>query len=182
MAHYGLLRDYRFEDDGTADDIRGSNVYGRNDEKLGEIDDVIFDHSTGIVRYLVVETGGWFAHKKFLVPPHRLHIAAEHKKDDFSVNLDKSQIETLPRYNEADLQSEKRWKLYEKQYDAAWHAGPVEHPREPDHDVTPTPDEMGEERSSPDRRLSRQEQEQLSSRIIPAGADTVTIPSGAMGF
>jgi len=182
MAHYGLLRDYRFEDDGTADDIRGANVYGRNDEKLGDIDDVIFDHSTGIVRYLVVETGGWFSHKKFLVPPHRLHTAAEHKNDDFSVNLDKSQIETLPHYHEADLQSEEKWKRYEKQYDAAWHAGPVEHRSGSDHNVTPTADEMPEERSSTGSGLSRQEQEALSSRIIPAGADAVTIQSSAMGI
>ncbi len=49
MAHYGLLRDYRFEDLGTEDDIRGANIYGRDDEKLGKIDDVIFDHSTGSI-------------------------------------------------------------------------------------------------------------------------------------
>jgi sporulation protein YlmC with PRC-barrel domain len=47
MAHYGLLHDYRFEDIATAEDIRGTKVYGRNDEKLGTIDDVIFDHATG---------------------------------------------------------------------------------------------------------------------------------------
>ena len=180
MAHYGLLRDYRFDGEGTADDIRGANVYGRNDEKLGKIDDVIFDHSTGVVRYLVVDTGR-FSHKKFLVPRHRLHTAAEHK-DGFAVNLDKSQIETLPRYHEPDLHSEEKWKRYEKQYDAAWHAGPVEHRSGSDHDVTPTPDEMGESLGSIGSQLSRQEQEELSSRIIPAGADEVTIQSSAMGI
>src|ERR1700758_3450529 len=42
MIHYGTLRDYRFSDTEAAkDDIRGSKVYGRNDEKLGKIDDVI---------------------------------------------------------------------------------------------------------------------------------------------
>ena len=45
MAHYGTLRDYHFTDiDETTDDIRGAKVYGLNDEKLGKIDDVIFDH------------------------------------------------------------------------------------------------------------------------------------------
>ncbi len=120
MAHYGLLRDYRFDDLNTEDDIRGSYVYGRDDEKLGKIDDVIFDHATGAIRFVVVDTGGWFTHKKFLVPPHRLHSSAEHEKD-FTVNLDKSQIETLPRYDESDVESDARWKQYEKQYDEAWH-------------------------------------------------------------
>ena len=42
MAHYGTLRDYHFVDnESAADDIRGSKVYGLNDEKLGKIDDVI---------------------------------------------------------------------------------------------------------------------------------------------
>jgi sporulation protein YlmC with PRC-barrel domain len=181
MAHYGLLRGYRFDDEGTANDIRGANVYGRNDEKLGKIDDVIFDHSTGVVRYVVVDTRGWFSHKRFLVPPHRLHSVAEHD-DDFAVNLDKSQIETLPRYNEEDLQSEEKWKPYEKQYDAAWHAGPVQHRRGSDHDVTPTPDEMPDEPGAIGSQLNPQEPGKLSSRVIPAGSDAVMIQSSAMGI
>jgi sporulation protein YlmC with PRC-barrel domain len=56
MAHYGLLHDYRFEDLNSEQDIRGSNVYGRDNEKLGKIDDVIFDHSTGNIGYVVVDT------------------------------------------------------------------------------------------------------------------------------
>jgi len=75
MPHYGLLRDYRFEDEGTADDIRGAKIYGRDDEKLGKIDDVIFDHTTGNIRYVVVDTGGWLSSKKFLVPPDRIRAS-----------------------------------------------------------------------------------------------------------
>src|SRR5205085_5074293 len=60
MAHYGTLRDYRFTHiDAATDDIRGSKVYGLNDEKLGKIDDVIFNHSTGEITYVVIDTGGW---------------------------------------------------------------------------------------------------------------------------
>jgi hypothetical protein len=181
MAHYGLLRDYRFEDLNTEDDIRGSNVYGRNNEKLGKIDDVIFDHATGSIRFVVVDTGGWFTHKKFLVPPHRLHSSADHE-DDFTVNLDKSQIETLPRYNEDDVESDEKWKSYEKQYDAAWHSGPVQHRKGSDHDITPTPDEMPEEPNSIGSQLSASEQANLDSRITPVAGDEVTIQNSAMGI
>jgi sporulation protein YlmC with PRC-barrel domain len=48
MAQCGRLRDYRLTND--AEDMRGSKLYGMNDEKLGKIDDVIFDHSTGDIR------------------------------------------------------------------------------------------------------------------------------------
>jgi hypothetical protein len=181
MAHYGLLRDYRFDDLNTEDDIRGSAVYGRDDEKLGKIDDVIFDHATGAIRFVVVDTGGWFTHKKFLVPPHRLHSSAEHE-DDFTVNLDKSQIETLPRYVEADVESDERWKQYEKQYDEAWHSGPVQHRKGSDHDITPTPDEMPAEPGSIGSQLSPSERAELNSRIIPGGTDEVTIQNSAMGI
>jgi len=181
MAHYGLLRDYRFEDLNTEDDIRGSHVYGRNDEKLGKIDDVIFDHATGSIRFVVIDTGGWFTHKKFLVPPHRLHSSADHQ-NDFTVNLDKSQIETLPRYNDADVESADKWESYEKQYDEAWHSGPVQHRKGSDHDITPTPDEMPAEPGSIGSQLTPAERAEINSRIIPAGADEVTIQNSATGI
>jgi PRC-barrel domain len=181
MPHYGLLRDYRFDDLGTEEDIRGANVYGREDEKLGKIDDVIFDHATGNIRYVVVDTGGWFSNKKFLVPPHRLHSSAEHD-GHFAVNLDKEQIEVLPKYNESDIESEDKWTSYEKRFDQAWHAGPVQHRKGSDRDVTPTPDEMPAEPGSIGSQLSPSEQANLSSRIIPAGSDEVTISSSAAGI
>ena len=41
MAQHGMLREYRFTE--ASEDIRGSKLYGGNDEKLGKIDDVIFE-------------------------------------------------------------------------------------------------------------------------------------------
>jgi uncharacterized protein YrrD len=68
------------------DDIRGSKLYGLNDEKLGKIDDVIFDHRTGEIRYVVVDTGGWLSSKKFIVPADRIRTSRKHQ-DDFMVDL-----------------------------------------------------------------------------------------------
>jgi uncharacterized protein YrrD len=70
MAHLGTLRDFRFED--QSNDIRGAALYGRDNEKLGKIKDVIFDHDTGTVNYVVVDTGGWLSSKLFLVPADRI--------------------------------------------------------------------------------------------------------------
>src|SRR5207244_6340225 len=105
MAHYGLLGEYRFADIAEAEDIRGTKIYGRNDEKLGTIDDVIFDHSTGEIRYVVVDAGSWFSSKKFLIPAHRLHSSTR-DEEAYSVNLDKAQIEQPPRYEESDLNAQ----------------------------------------------------------------------------
>lgn len=181
MSHYGLLRDYRFEDLNTADDIRGAAIYGRNDEKLGKIDDVIFDHSTGSIKYVVVDAGGWLSSNKFLVPPHRLHSSADHD-GDFTVNADKQQIESFPPYNESDLHSEGKWQDYEKKFDQAWRADPVQHREGSDRDITPTPDEMPAEAGSIASQLTPSERAEVNSRIIPGTASEVTIQSGASGI
>jgi sporulation protein YlmC with PRC-barrel domain len=104
MPHYGTLQDYRFTD-ADADDIRGSKIYGRDDEKLGKVDDVIFDHATGAIRYVVVDTGGWLSSKKFIVPADRLRPSVEHE-DAYRVDLSKEQIESFPPYDESDVKDE----------------------------------------------------------------------------
>jgi sporulation protein YlmC with PRC-barrel domain len=138
MAHYGTLRDYRFvqtEDD--ADDIRGSALYGINDEKLGKIDDVVFDHETGEIRYVVVDTGGWLSSKQFIVPADQIRPSTEHD-DDFTVSLNKAQIENFPPYNEKDVESQEKWRDYEGRYRSKWETSPVMHRAETDRNITPT--------------------------------------------
>ena len=159
MAHYGTLRDYHFVDNESADDIRGgSKVYGLNNEKLGKIDDVIFDHSTGQIRYVVVDTGGWLSSKKFIVPSHRLQPSAEHE-DDFRVDLSKEQIETFPPYNESDVESEEKWGEYENRYRSKWEEGPVMHRAGTDRNITPT---------------TKQQIQSGSGRIVSGKEDTGT--------
>jgi hypothetical protein len=139
MAQHGMLRDYRFTEAG--EDIRGSKLYGRNDEKLGKIDDVIFNHSSGSIRYVVVDTGGWLSTKKFIVPAERLRASAEHE-DDFAVDLSKEQVERLPTYDESHLESDQQWSDYEGKYRSKWDTGPVMHREGTDRNITPTTQQM----------------------------------------
>lgn len=142
ISHYGTLRDYRFEGKDT-DDIRGSDLYGRDDEKLGEIDDVIFDHGTGYVRYVVVDAGGWLSSKKFIVPAERLTPSAEHE-DDYQVSLSKDEVQNFPAYDEDAVNDRDRWGDYEKRYEQAWttDGGVLHRADAPDRIITPPPDEM----------------------------------------
>ena len=139
MANYGMLRNYRFTD--AAEDIRGSKLYGLDDEKLGKIDDVIFDHSEGSIRYVVVDTGGWLSTKKFIVPADRLRPSTEHD-DAFAVDLTKAQVENFPPYKETDLESDEQWSDYEGKYRSKWEADPVMHRKETDRNITPTTQHM----------------------------------------
>ena len=113
MSHFGTLRDFRFEN--STDDIRGAALYGRDDEKLGKIKDVIFDHGSGLLRYAVVDTGGWLKSKLFLVPAERIRPRND-KEDEYSAALSKQQIENFPPYDENTLSDDRRWDAYEREY------------------------------------------------------------------
>ena len=114
---YSTLRDYRFNKD--IDDIRGSTVYGPDDEKLGKIDDVIFDSDNGQIRYLVIDTGGWLKSRRFLVPPSEVRPSAIHD-DDFEVRLTKSQVESFPALDEKVLEDREKFQQYESSYRSSW--------------------------------------------------------------
>jgi PRC-barrel domain len=114
---YTTLRDYRF--DRNIDDIRGSSVYGPGDEKLGNIDDVIFDSDNGQIRYLVVDTGGWLSSRRFLVPPEEVQPSATHE-NDFAVTMTKAQIERFPALDEKVLEAKQKFEDYDKSYRSYW--------------------------------------------------------------
>ena len=181
MAQQGMLRDYRFTD--VAEDIRGSKLYGLNDEKLGKIDDVIFDHFTGLIRYIVVDTGGWLSTKKFIVPVDRLRPSAEHK-DDFSVSLTQKQVENFPPYQEVDLESDEQWADYEGRYRSKWEADPVMHRVGTDRNITPTTAQMPG--NSPSARVAGTpgagDTDAFTEGGFAASTDSVVISQGAMGI
>jgi sporulation protein YlmC with PRC-barrel domain len=138
MARYGTLGDYRFSDQQeAAGDIRGSKVYGPNDHKLGDINDVIFDEATGAIVYVVVDTGGWLSSKKFLVPPQRIRPSLQHE-NDYLVDLTKEQIESFPPYDGPALSSEELWADYERQYRSKWSDDEIMHRPGTDRNITPT--------------------------------------------
>jgi len=198
MAHYGILGNTSLGE--SAEDIRGSHLYGVNDEKLGKIDDVIFDHATGDIQYVVVDTG-WLKSKKFIVPAQGLRLSPRHK-NDFEANLTKERIESFPPYNQSDLESENKWKDYEGRYRSKWVSDPVMHRAETDRIVTPTTyqaegnysSESAEARAhgepAPSRSISRrgaseadvEAAEETTERAVPAGSDSVVISSNAVGI
>lgn len=139
MAIYGNLKDYRFEND--AEDIRGADVYGVNDEKLGEIDDVIFDSNSGELKYVVIDTGGWLTSQRFIVPALQLSIREE-GDEDYYINLTKEQVERFPEYNEETLNSDDQWTDYERRYEKSIEGGPVMHVRDSTRMITPEPSQV----------------------------------------
>lgn len=167
MPHYGMLRDHRFSQD--IDDIRGATLYGVDHEKLGKIDDVIFDHDTGTIRYAVVDTGGWLKSKKFLVPADYIRPDTQ-DEDDFYMDATKERIEALPPYDDEASTKDTDWNDYDTRYRKAWESGPVMHKEGSTHILTPEPDELpagtgagaGDDDFTPDR---------IAGKFPPASQD-----------
>ncbi|HKW76262.1 MAG TPA: PRC-barrel domain-containing protein, partial [Terriglobales bacterium] len=160
MPHYGVLRDTSLE---GVEDIRGAEVYGVNDEKLGKIQDVIFDHSSGDIRYVVVDTGGWLGGKKFMVPATRVEPYGNHD-DKFYAELDRERIQMLPEYDERHLKSEDTWSDYERHYQDSWNQGNVMYNRKTGRIVTPPPQDVQGTRTKP---LTQEGKESLERDFTP---------------
>ncbi len=141
MAHYGTLADHRFSD--QADDIRGCTLYGVDGDKLGKIDDVIFDHGSGDIRYVVIDTGGWLRSKKFIVPADRVHVY-DRDKDAYQVDLVRAHVERFPPYDEKSVHSERDWSDYEHRYRDAFHDSVVLHRTGSNRTITPETADMRE--------------------------------------
>lgn len=184
MAHYGLLRDYRFSDD--VDDIRGATLYGADNEKIGKIDDVIFDHASGTIQYAIVDAGGWLSTKKFLVPANRIRPSGKDEDEkDFATDMTKDQIKSLPEYDEKTVNNDKDWDNYQSRYRETLESGPVMHKEGSTHIITPEPAEMpATGRGSGLANDSAYEPERLAGKFPDAEPSSSKIrlrPSGIAG-
>jgi PRC-barrel domain protein len=182
MAHHGTLRDFTLP---VAADVRGTSVYGLEDEKIGKLDDVILDHHTGEVAYAVVDSGGWLKSHKFLVPANRIFPYAK-RPGDFIAGVTRQQIKEFPAYDEKALESEETWKRFQDAYDKGWHDSPVQHHHGSDRNVTPA-EIAGGQGSSParDRELTASElypepiHDKFSSPM-PGGGKLTEHPAGTV--
>ena len=162
LPHYGVLRDYRFEEE--VEDLRKDEVYGVNDEKLGEISDVIFDHSTGDIRYVVLDTGGMFSRKKVIVPANRIEPYGSHE-DKFYAELDKERLEMLPEYDDKMMAEGYDWSNYEKEYEKRWNDGAIMYNKDTGRIVTPPVEQVEGARRTP---LTPEGRESLKRDFTPA--------------
>ncbi len=160
MPHYGILRDHKMED---IDDLRGADVYGVNDEKLGTIDDVIFDHSSGDIRYIVLKTGGMLSRKKVMVPANRVEPYGNHD-DKFYAELDKERLEMLPEFKEDTMKAQGDWSTYEKDYEKRWSDGEVLYNKNTGRIITPPMEEVQPAGGQP---LSQEARESLNRNLTP---------------
>lgn len=77
-------------------DPSGKTAYGVNEEKIGKIEGALVEDTTGRIRYLIVDAGGWFSSKEVLVPAGLARIVGD---DVFFDSLTQSQVEAMEVYD-----------------------------------------------------------------------------------
>ena len=77
-------------------DPTGKTAFGVNEEKIGKIEGALVEDTTGRIRYLIVDAGGWFSSKEVLVPAGLARIVGD---DVFFDSLTKSQVEAMEIYD-----------------------------------------------------------------------------------
>jgi sporulation protein YlmC with PRC-barrel domain len=134
MTHCGGLGAKQVSDD--VRDIRGTIVRGADGKEFGKVDDVIFDHDTMEIHYLVVNSASGLEAGTFLLPADRVS-ADENHEDGLAAGVTSQQIENAPPYDGKSLRSEKQWKKYEQVFKQYWEDKPVMHIKGTDRTLVP---------------------------------------------
>jgi hypothetical protein len=186
MAHYATLREHRFGAD--VDDIRGAKLYGDGGMELATIDDIVFNHATGDIEYLVANEGHG---RRVLVPTSAIRPAVASDRD-FDTDLTKANLDRLPAFDEKSLTHDKEWKHYmqlhreamdlrekaaEREYKKNWEDDPVEHRTENvAHTITPLEVPVRSNVTRIDRRRDDYVPDLTPNRLAPVFTNTENTP------
>jgi len=113
-----MLRRFRdLPSDSITDDIRGTNVYGADNDKLGTIEDIVYDTDREDGGYAIVDSGGWLTSRRFLVPTNRLEAYSD---EEFRLPINRDEIKNLPEFDDAVLSDDMRFNDYRSRWDSRW--------------------------------------------------------------
>ena len=86
----------------SSDQVEGTAVYSSAGDKLGSIEELMIDKRTGLVRYAVLEFGGFLGMGTDRYPVPWDMLKYDIVKDGYVVPLDEAQLEKAPRYTDND--------------------------------------------------------------------------------
>ena len=82
-------------------DFDGMSVESPKGEHLGDVDGFIVDSESGRPYYVVVDSGGWFKSRHFLLPIG--HVTFDAGNEALKVDLDRDRVERFPGFNRDDF-------------------------------------------------------------------------------
>jgi PRC-barrel domain protein len=78
-------------------DLDGMNVRSIVGDKLGDVDGIIVDADTGRPYYVVVDSGGWFKSRHYLIPVG--HVTLDASRQALVADLKRDRIERFPGFD-----------------------------------------------------------------------------------
>ena len=95
-------------------------VYGNDGENLGDLDGFVVEHGAGTVHYLVVDSGGWFTSRRFLLPAE--HVTVDREAKAVRVNVSKASLRDYPEFDEDRFGrfSDEEYQAYRRRLGSAW--------------------------------------------------------------
>jgi sporulation protein YlmC with PRC-barrel domain len=78
-------------------ETKGLEVLDDDGEKVGKVDGFVVDSTSGRPYYLVVDAGGWFKSKQFLVPIG--HTRINDDRQTLVVDVSKEQVKRFPGFD-----------------------------------------------------------------------------------
>ena len=100
----------------ASDKVEGTDVYRSNGDKIGQIERIMLEKTTGKVAYAVMSFGGFIGlgHDHYPVPWSRLTYNP--KLGGYEVNISERELEGAPKYSPSDdwvLDREQGRKIYD---------------------------------------------------------------------
>ena len=89
--------------DDSVVDFDGLDVRGTDGSKLGDIDGFLVDPSSGRVLYTVVDSGGWFSSRRFLIPIG--HATVDSDAGALRVDMSRESLSGYPEFDEERFSS-----------------------------------------------------------------------------
>ena len=98
----------RYLDAGNLDtdtaDFEGLEVESPSGEHLGKVDGFVVDKDTGRPYSVVVDSGGWFKSKRFLMPVGHARLESDAKGDSLQVDISRERIDRFPGFNKNEFE------------------------------------------------------------------------------
>jgi hypothetical protein len=124
MEHTTHTSRLRYLDADDLDDSIGRfndlEVYGNDGAQLGELDGFLVEHGAGTVHYLVVDSGGWFTSRRFLLPAE--HVTVDREANAVRANVSKASLQGYPDFDEDRFGrfSDDEYHAYRRRLGSAW--------------------------------------------------------------
>lgn len=89
----------------TGTEFDGMTVESPTGEKLGEVDGFVVDSASARPYYVVVDAGGWFKSKHFLLPIGHATLNADTDRDGLVADIPRDRIDRFPGFDKSEFET-----------------------------------------------------------------------------